>query len=86
MTTKFQAEMIVAIAESEYTPVNGLVPETLEDAGSIWTDTVIDDAIDKGVFTSLINAGLIWGYGGKDGECGLTEAGFAEYQKIKAAA
>ena len=86
MTTKLQAEMIVAIAESEYTPLNGAVPETLEEAGSVWTNCIVYDQQDKGVFTSLINAGLVDHSGkGSDSVCSLTDDGFAEYLTIKAA-
>lgn len=87
MTTALQAEMIVAIAESEYTPINGGVPENLDEAGAVWTNVIVCDAIDKGVFTSLINAGLVDHSGsGRDSVCSLTETGFAEYQNIKATA
>ncbi len=84
MTTPLQRKMIVAIAESDFTPVNGAVPETLEDIDWVWANDIIEDAIDKGVFTSLLNANLV-DHGGKnrDAVVTLTTAGFAEYQRIK---
>ena len=86
MTTKLQAELLIKIAESEYTPVNGAVPETKEDAGYVWADTIIESKSDGGVFSTLLQAGLVWYQDeGDDSVCGLTDAGFAEYKKVKAA-
>lgn len=84
MTTLLQRSMIVDIAEHELTPINGAIPEDSEDAGT-FTDCIVETAQSKGVATSLINAGFIYISGdGKDSVIGLTDAGFAEYQKIKA--
>jgi len=83
MTTELQTKMIVAIAESEYNGVDGNIPETKEDAYT-WAEMIIETSQDKGVFTSMLNAELVWHYqDGKDSTCGLTEKGFSEYQRIK---
>lgn len=83
MTTELQAKMIVAIAESEFNGVGGNIPEIKEDAHT-WAEMVIETAQDKGVFTSMLNADLVWhSPDGKDSICGLTEKGFLEYQRIK---
>lgn len=83
MTTKLQSEMIVAIAECLYTTVNGARPKTKEETYT-WRDQHVDNAQSKGVFTSLMNAGLAFSeHEGSDGIIGLTDAGFAEYNKIK---
>lgn len=83
-TTALQAKMIVAIAEDEMAPMNGARPLVCDDA-TTWADSVICSAEDKGVFTSLMNAELVYHVGkGRDAVVGLTEAGFAEYNKIKA--
>jgi hypothetical protein len=80
--TSLQEKMIKAIAMDEYTPVNGAVPECKEDA-STWQEMIVNTPEDKGVFTSLLNAGLIWSDGrGKDAACGLTDKGFAEFIKL----
>ena len=83
MTTQLQTKMIVAIAEDLHTPLNGDVPECKEDAHT-YAEMIIETAQDKGVFTSLLNAGMVWHVAdGRDSICGLTDAGFAEYQRIK---
>lgn len=83
MTTKLQDQMIVAIAESEFNGVGGEIPENKEDAHT-WAEMIIESAQDKGVFTSMLNAELVWhNQDGKDSICGLTDKGFAEYQRIK---
>ena len=83
--TPLQKSMILKIAESELTPVNGAVPKNVDDA-TTWADCVIETAEDKGVFTSLKNAGLVYHTGsGRDAAVGLTAEGFAQYQTIKAA-
>lgn len=86
MTTKLQAELLIKIAESEFTVVNGAVPETLDDVGAVWADIILDSKSEGGVFSTLLQAGLVWYQDeGRDSVCGLTETGFAEYQSIKAA-
>lgn len=83
MTTDLQAKMIVAIAEDEYTPVNGARPMHADDA-TTWAGSIIITPQDKGTFTSLKNAGMVYYTGkGKDAAVGLTASGFAEYNRIK---
>lgn len=83
MTTELQSKMLVKIAEDECTPVNGARPTCREDAGT-FANCVIDDAEDRGVVRSLVNAGLVNHYGtGREAVVGLTDAGFAEYNRIK---
>lgn len=83
MTTKLQAAMLQKIARSEFTMVNGAEPEVLLDINWIWADCIIEDAQDKGVFTSLLNAGLVEHTGGPKRDAGvtLTNAGFKAYKE-----
>jgi hypothetical protein len=75
--------MIVAIAEDECTPAGGSRPKCVEDA-TTWVSMVVYDPKDKGVLTSLINAGLVYHNGtGKDAVVGLTKLGFELYNQIK---
>jgi hypothetical protein len=82
MTTTLQTEMLKAIARDELTPVNGAEPESRHDAET-FADCVIETAVDKGTFTSLLNAGLVWHSGkGRDAVVGLTDAGFDAYKAL----
>ena len=88
MTTPLQAAMLHKIARNEFTAVNSAEPSTLADIGWVWADCVIEDAEDKGVFTSLVNAGLAKHSGNKGRDAGvtLTQAGFDAYKAATAAA
>jgi N12 class adenine-specific DNA methylase len=82
--TPLQQDMLYKIARSEYTTVNGAIPKNAQETET-WADTIIETAEDKGVFTSIKNAGLVWHSGEKkDAGVGLTEAGFLLYEKIEA--
>ena len=82
MTTELQAKMLKAIATDDLTPVSGAEPGSHEDA-TTFADMVIEDAQDKGVFTSLLNADLVWHSGkGRDAVVGLTVKGFAAYKTL----
>ena len=81
--TDLQAKMIRKIALDDYTPLNGAVPTKAEDA-TTWANTEIDDAEDRGVVRSLVNAGLAYHDGiGRDSVVGLTEAGFKAFQDLQ---
>ena len=81
MTTKLQAAFLAIIARSEFTAVNGAEPSALADIGWVWSDCVIENNTDKGVFTSLLNAGLAEHSGkGKQACVTLTQAGFDAYK------
>lgn len=82
--TPLQAAMIKKIALSEFTSLNGGEPESLNDIGWVWADCTIEDAQDKGVFTSLMNAGLVEHSGGPKRDAGvtLTQAGFEVYKSL----
>ncbi len=81
MTTKLQAQFLAIIARCEFTSVNGAEPSTIDDIGWIWADCVIENAQDKGVFTSLLKAKLTK-HSGKGSEAcvTLTQAGFDAYK------
>lgn len=83
--TNLQEHMINKIARSEFSEINGCVPMKLSEIGSIWADTIIEVPEDKGVFTSLLKAGLVFHTGPNDPDagCGLTEEGFVVYLSIK---
>jgi hypothetical protein len=86
--TPLQMEMLRKIARSDYTAVNGSEPESVEDVGEVWADDVINSAADKGVFTSLLNAGLVTHLLAEtrrsevrnDNTVSLTQAGFLVYK------
>lgn len=76
MATKLQLAMIEKIARCLLTEVNGRYPSN-KDETITWADVVIEDNEDKGVFTSLKNAGLVFHDGkGRDAIVGLTEEGY----------
>lgn len=79
-----QANMINAIAFSEFTPVNGDHPGSLADIDWVWADDIIQTAADKGTFTSLVNAGLAKhnGHEGRDACVTLTEKGFSVFESF----
>lgn len=83
MTTELQRKMIVRIAEDLHTPCNGARPACRADTLT-WANTVIEDAEDRGVVRSLVNAGLAfhWGHN-EDATLELTDEGFKEYNRIK---
>ena len=78
MTTALQNQMIQAIALSEFQPINGQMPKAFSDLDFVWADCIIETAEDKGVFTSLVNAGLAkhCGNKGRDASVALTEKGY----------
>lgn len=85
--TTLQNAMLKNIAKSDFTDVNGSEPRTLDDVGNVWADDVISSAEDKGVFTSLLRAGLVehQAFANKrDNTVSLTQAGFDAYKAIAA--
>ena len=86
--TTLQATMLKQIAESEHNQFNGGIPKTLSDVGQIWTRTIVKTIQDKGTFTSLINAGLVWSYwaGTSDAVIQLSPEGFEAYKSLSEAA
>jgi hypothetical protein len=82
--TPLQAAMLRKIARNDFTERNGAEPQALADIGWIWANCVIETAEDKGVFTSLVNAGLAEhdGNKGRDACVTLTKAGFDAYRAL----
>lgn len=80
--TKLQAEMLKKIATSEFTRLNGAEPKNAEDTLT-WASDVIETSQDKGVFTSLLNAGLAIHHGdGRDAVVKLSDSGFKVYKLL----
>lgn len=80
--TELEAKMIKAIAEDEFTPLNGVRPTRVNDA-TTWADCVINTPADKGVFTSLLKKNLAIHHGtGRDAVVSLTDDGFKVYQAL----
>ena len=79
-----QANMINAIAFSEFQPLNGGEPEKFEDTDWIWAEFIIETSSDKGTFTSLVNAGLVEhnGHDDQDACVRLTERGFQVFRSF----
>ena len=76
MATVLQTKMLHAIATSEFNGVNGGIPDDRFDAFT-WINIVVNTPEDKGVFASLINAGLV----ASNGETvELTDSGFEVFQ------
>ena len=85
MTTELQQWMLARIAENEFQPTNGREPETFDDTDWVWTVMIIENQQDKGIFTSLLNAGLAEHNGhhnSTDSAVRLTKAGFEAYKAI----
>lgn len=80
--TDLQKKMLIKIARSEYTSINGSEPNNYYETET-WANVIIESAQDKGVFTSLVNADLAiyLGYG-EDAGVRLTKSGFDAYKKI----
>lgn len=91
--TPLQARMLVKIARNEMTQLNGGEPRNSDEI-NVWADCVIETAQDKGTFTSLLNAGLVWHDSPVNPErapedlsscgCGLTDKGFEVYKSMNA--
>jgi hypothetical protein len=84
--TELQAAMIKKIARDEMTCLNGGEPSNVAETET-WANGVIETPQDKGVFTSLLNAGLVWhqkeiDHGQDASFLGLTEAGFTVYKSL----
>ena len=85
MTTELQKQMLNKIARDEMTAINGAEPENASETHT-WADGIIETHQDQGVFTSLLNAELVWHSGqDRDAGCGLTDDGFTAYKNIPTA-
>jgi hypothetical protein len=81
--TFLQKQMLIKMARSEYTFLNGAEPNTAADTET-WANVIIETTQDKGVFTSLLNASLVWHCGsGTDAVVGLTAVGFTIYEQLR---
>jgi len=81
--TILQAAMIKKIAYDECTPCNGARPEDHYETLT-WSGNIIETAQDKGVFTSLMNADLVYhdGADGPDAAVRLTAKGFEVFETL----
>jgi hypothetical protein len=80
--TDLQNKMLIEIAHSDYSPTNSVPPKDFSETGEIWLNCVVNTPKEKGVLTSLINAGMVVTFVGaskQDNTVSLTEAGFAAY-------
>lgn len=84
MVTELQAKMLKEICRSEHTAVNGAEPKCVEDVYWVWASDIIVDAVTKGVFTTLLVAGLVVhdGKRGRDACVSVTLEGFNEYKAL----
>ena len=84
-TTQKELDLIVAIAESEYTELNGCEPDNADQtAGYVFA--VADTNAKGGTLASLLKKGLVWFKKEKnidDNLVGLTEEGFIAYKSLK---
>ena len=75
LVTPLQAAMLNKIAKSEFNVLDGQIPNIVEDSAT-WAEVIIETAQDKGVFTSLLNAGLVFHFDdGKDSTVQLSGKG-----------
>lgn len=82
--TKLEWKMLRNIAENEFAPGNGAVPETYADTGYVWSNCLdcgpeeISSKSIPGIVSALVKKGLV----GSDGVecCWLTQAGFNVYR------
>lgn len=80
--SKSQKRMLVKIARSPYTCMDGGMPFEASDTLT-WADTVIENVEDETVFDYMMILGLVIQEGiGKDSRIRLTEDGFKEFQEI----
>ena len=81
--TPLQESMLIKIATSEFTSVNGAIPESISETVN-WASSIIENNQDKGVFTSLLKEGLVTHTpSGIDSLVALTSDGLAAYHRIK---
>lgn len=84
--TELQMLMIVKIAESEFTCVDGAKPKTVEETVT-WMNVIVETNQDKGVAVSLDNKKLIdmivYPNDPRSNLISLTETGLEIYNKIK---
>lgn len=82
LVTTLQADMLNAISKSEFNAVEGNIPDTVGDS-TTWAEMIIETAQDKGVFTSLLNAGLVFHFpNGKDSTVQLSEKGLKVVKEL----
>ena len=79
--TELQFNLLSKIVEDDYTNFNGNVKALLEsndpNESTTWASSILETAQDKGTFTSLFNADLVWHTSeGRDSTVGLTKTGF----------
>jgi hypothetical protein len=82
--TDLQNKMLIAIAHSDYSPTNSIPPKNFEETGPIWISDIVNTPEQKGVLTSLVNAGMVITtvYPNKnENTVELTTIGFAAYQE-----
>lgn len=81
--TPLMINMLKHIAESDFTVVNGAIPNTIDEVGCVWTDVIVLNNRDKGVLCNLIKEGCVIQYGGgRDSGVELTKKGFDVYKKL----
>ena len=79
--TELQFNLLSKIVEDDYTNFNGNAKALLEsndpNESTTWASSILETAQDKGTFTSLLNADLVWHTSeGRESKVGLTETGF----------
>lgn len=81
--TALQFDMLNKIATSPYNENDGMYLNSASESAT-WANCIIETAQDKGVFTSLLNAGMVYHIAdGQDSLAGLTEAGFQAWKANK---
>lgn len=84
--TELQMMMLVKIAESEFTCIDGGIPDTVEETVT-WMNVIVETNQDKGVAVSLNNKDLIimtvYDNDPRSNLISLSELGLEMYKKIK---
>jgi hypothetical protein len=81
------AQILHDIARSDYTPVNGREPETVNDIDYVWMNTIVETAKQKTAIEELIKAGLVTRDNGVGAQAcvGLSYLGLEAYKAIPVA-
>jgi hypothetical protein len=79
--TELQYNLLVKMLEDDFTNFNGDAKALLEsndpNESTTWASGVLETAQDKGTFTSLLNADLVWHTSeGRESKVGFTASGF----------
>ena len=85
--TELQFNLLSKIVEDDCTRFNGNAKALIETnepyESTTWASMIIETSEERGTFTSLLNADLVWHISdGRDSTVGLTKSGFEVMQEF----